>query len=108
QYLEAMKTYPDYYRGLAGLAQVRAAQKRYEEAIDFYRRAIAIIPLPDSAGALGAVYMTVGRPEEAKKQYDLGEYIGYLHTIHKVLYNRELAYFYADHDLKPSEPWELA
>ena len=108
QYLEAIKTYPDYYRGLAGLAQVRAAQKRYEEAIDFYRRAIAIIPLPDSAGALGDVYMKVGRPEEAKKQYDLVEYIGYLNTLNKVLYNRELAYFYADHDMKLSESLELA
>src|SRR2546422_2002484 len=108
QYLEAMKTYPNYYRGLAGLAQVRAAQKRYEEAIDFYRRAIAIIPLPDSAGALGDVHMKVGRPEEAKKQYDLVEYIGYLNTLNKVLYNRELAYFYADHDIKLKEGLELA
>ena len=28
QYLEALKTYPNYYRALAGLAQVRVAQKR--------------------------------------------------------------------------------
>ncbi len=108
QYLEALKTYPNYYRGFAGLAQVRAAQKRYEQAIDLYRKAIAIIPLPDSIGALGDVYMKVGRPEEAKKQYDLVEYIGYLNTLNKVLYNRELAYFYADHDMKLRESLELA
>ncbi|MGH7235845.1 MAG: tetratricopeptide repeat protein [Nitrospiraceae bacterium] len=108
QYLEALKTYPNYYRGFAGLAQVRAAQKRYEEAIDLYRKAIAIIPLPDSVGALGDVYMQVGRPEEARKQYDLVEYIGYLNTLNKVLYNRELAYFYADHDMKLRESLELA
>ena len=108
RYLEALRTYPDYYRALAGLAQVRAAQQRYPEAIELYRKAIAMIPLPEYAAALGDAYTKVGRPEEAKKQYDLVEYIGYLNTLNKVLYNRELAYFYADHDIKLLESLELA
>lgn len=108
QHLMALKTYPDYYRALAGLAQVRSAQKRYQEAIDLYQKAIAIIPLPEYATALGDVYKKVGRTEEAKKQYDLVEYIGYLNTLNRVLYNRELAYFYADHDIKIKESLDLA
>ena len=36
------------------------------------------------------------------------ECIGRLNEINKVLYNRELAYFYADHDIKPKEGLELA
>ncbi len=108
QYLEALKTYPHYYRASAGLAQVRAAQERYAEAIDLYKKAIAVIPLPDYAAALGDVYMKMRRPDEARKQYDLVEYIGYLNTLNKVLYNRELAYFYADHDIKLRESLELA
>ncbi len=108
QYLEALKTYSNYYRASAGLAQVRAAQGRYPEAIDLYQKAIAVIPLPDYAAALGDLYTKIGRPEEAKKQYDLVEYIGYLNTLNKILYNRELAYFYADHDMKPKESLELA
>ena len=107
-YLEALNTFPDYYRALAGLAQVRAAQQRYPEAVDLYRRAIAIVPLPDYAAALGDVYTKLGRPEDAQKQYDLVEYIGYLNTLNKVLYNRELAYFYADHDRKLPEALDLA
>jgi tetratricopeptide (TPR) repeat protein len=107
-YLDALKTFPDYYRALAGLAQVRAAQQRYPEALDLYRKAIAIVPLPDYAAALGDVYTKLGRPEEAQKPYDLVEYIGYLNTLNKVLYNRELAYFYADHDRKLPEALELA
>ena len=79
---------------------MRAAQQRYPEAVDLYRKAIAIVPLPDYAAALGDVYTKLGRPEDAQKQYDLVEYIGYLNTLNKVLYNRELAYFYADHDRK--------
>ena len=93
-YLAALTSYPSYYRALAGLAQVRVAQQRYPEAIALYHQAIGIIPLPDYAGALGDVYRKIGRPEEAKKQYDLVEYIGRLNALNNVLYNRELAYFY--------------
>jgi tetratricopeptide (TPR) repeat protein len=107
-YLQALKTFPDYYRAVAGLAQVRAAQQRYPEAIDLYRKAIAIVPLPDYAAALGDVYTKLQRPEDAQKAYDLVEYIGYLNTLNKVLYNRELAYFYVDHDRKLSEALDLA
>jgi tetratricopeptide (TPR) repeat protein len=107
-YLEALNTFPDYYRALAGLAQVRAAQPRYPEAVDLYRKAIAIVPLPDYAAALGDVYTKLGRPQDAQKQYELVEYIGYLNTLNKVLYNRELAYFYADHDRKLPEALDLA
>jgi tetratricopeptide (TPR) repeat protein len=107
-YLEALNTFPDYYRALAGLAQVRAAQRRYPEAVDLYRKAITIVPLPDYAAALGDVYTALGRPEDAQKPYDLVEYIGDLNTLNKVLYNRELAYFYADHDRKLPEALDLA
>jgi tetratricopeptide (TPR) repeat protein len=108
QYLAALQTYPNYHRALAGLAQVRVAQQRDAEAIDLYRQAIAIIPLPEYAAALGDVYLKLGRAEEAQRQYDLVEYIGRLSRLNQVLYNRELAYFYADHDLKLQEALDLA
>ena len=98
QYLDALRTFPNYYRALAGLAQLRAAQQRYPEAIELYQKAMAIVPWPDYAVALGDVYTKLGRAEEARQQFDLVEYIGYLNTLNKVLYNRELAYFYADHE----------
>ena len=108
QYLNALETYPNYYRALAGLAQVSVAQKRYQEAIELYKRAIAVIPQPDYVAALADVYMKIGRSEEAQRQYGLVETIGYLSTLNKVLYNRELAYFYADHDMKITEALDLA
>jgi tetratricopeptide (TPR) repeat protein len=107
-YLQALDTCPDYYRALAGLAQVRTAQQRYPEAVDLYRRAIAVMPLPDYAAALGDLYTKLGRPEDAEVQYDLVEYVGHLNTLNKVLYNRELAYFYADHDRKLPQALDLA
>jgi tetratricopeptide (TPR) repeat protein len=107
-YLDALTTFPDYYRALAGLAQVRAAQQRYSEAIELYQKAITIVPLPDYAAALSDVYTKLGRTEEAQKQSNLVEYIGRLKTLNKVLYNRELAYFYVDHDRNLPEALDLA
>ncbi|TMA08031.1 MAG: tetratricopeptide repeat protein [Deltaproteobacteria bacterium] len=107
-YLQALQTYPNYYRALAGMAQVRTAQKRYDEAIDLYQKAIGILPMPEYAAALGDLHVKTRRPELARQLYELVEYIGYLNTLNKVLYNRELAYFYADHDIKLKEGLELA
>src|SRR5262245_44873621 len=57
---EALRAYPNYYRGLAGLGQVRAAQRHFEEAADLYRRAIAIVPLPEYATAPGSTLTPSG------------------------------------------------
>ena len=107
-YQDALATYPGYHRALAGLAQVRAAQGRYPEAIELYRKAIGVIPLPDYAASLGDVHAKLGRADEARKQYALVEYIGLLNALNKVLYNRELALFYLDHDMKLGEGLDLA
>jgi tetratricopeptide (TPR) repeat protein len=105
---DALRTYPRYYRALGGLAQVRAAQQRHDEAIELYTRALAVIPLPEYAAALGDLYQRLGRETEARTQYELVEYIGHLNTVNRVIYNRELAYFYADHDVKLDTALELA
>jgi tetratricopeptide (TPR) repeat protein len=108
EYVQALDTYPKYYRSVAGLAQVRAAQKRYPEAIQLYREAITAVPMPEYIAALGDVYAKSGNPHEARKQYELVEYIGQLSALNKALYNRELAYFYADHGIKLQQGLELA
>ena len=105
---QSLESYPNYYRALASLAQLRFAQKQYGDAIKLYEKAIAILPMPDYVAALGDIYARSGRREEAQRQFELVEYIGRLNEINKVLYNRELAYFYADHDIKPKEGLELA
>jgi tetratricopeptide (TPR) repeat protein len=107
-YQNALQRYSAYHRALAGLARVRAVQKNYAEAITLYQKALAIIPLPEYAAELGDVYTRIGRGREARKQYDLVEYIGYLNTVNKAIYNRDLAFFYSDHDLKLKQSLELA
>jgi tetratricopeptide (TPR) repeat protein len=107
-YRQSLQSYPNYYRAQAGMAQVRSAQKRYDEAIDHYQKAIAVLPMPDYVAGLGDLYGKIGKPAQARQQYELVEYIGRLNAINQVLYNRELAYFYADHDMKLAESLELA
>ncbi len=107
-YEAALVVFPGYYRATAGLAQVRAAQKRFEEAIALYQRSLAVIPLPEIAAALGDVYAALDRHEDAARQYALVEYVGRLDRVNKALYNRELALFYANHDVKLDEALALA
>jgi tetratricopeptide (TPR) repeat protein len=104
----ALHAFPLYHRALAGMGQIRAAQHRDNEAADYYRRAIAIIPFPAYATALGDLYHRMGKNIEAEKQYALVEYIGQLGALNKQIYNRDLALFYADHARHLPEALALA
>lgn len=107
-YNGALKTYPDYHRALAGLAKVYSAEGHLSESIELYKKAISVIPLPAYAAALGDVYTKAGKTVEARKQFDLVEYIGRLNAFNQAVYNRELAVFYADHDIHLQQSLELA
>jgi tetratricopeptide (TPR) repeat protein len=104
----ALNTYPAYHRALAVLGQVRAAQGKLDEAADFYRRAIAVIPLPEYAAALSDVYAKLGRQEDAQEQRQLVEFIARLNALNRVLYNRVLVDYYADHDIDHQQTVDLA
>jgi tetratricopeptide (TPR) repeat protein len=107
-YLAALNTHPGDYRALAALARLRANNGRYAEAILLYQKAIAVVPMPTFIAELGDLYVKSGNQSEAQKQYALVEYIGLLGHINQVLHNRDLALFYADHDMKLAESLELA
>jgi tetratricopeptide (TPR) repeat protein len=107
-YQAGLSADPGHYRSLGGLAKVRAAQGKLEEAVQLYQRSIAIIPFPAYVEELGDVYRKMGREKEAQQQYDLVEYIGHLSELNRVLANRELALFQADQGIKLPEALELA
>jgi Flp pilus assembly protein TadD len=58
--------------------------------------------------ALADLYKLAGRDKDAAAQYSLVEKIGRLNELNGALYNRQLALFYADHDLKPEEAYANA
>jgi len=107
-YRDALMTFPDYFRALASLGRVRAAQGDLAGAIQQYEHAVRIIPEPSFVAALGDLYELAGRAKEAAAQYALVEKIGRLNELNGVLYNRQLALFYADHDLKPEAAYANA
>ena len=104
----SLAAYPSYHRALSGMGQIRAAQLRFDEAAEYYKQAIDVIPLPVYAAALGDIYARLGKKPEAEKQYALVEYIGQLSVLNKQVYNRELALFYADHDRRLDQALILA
>jgi tetratricopeptide (TPR) repeat protein len=107
QYEAALMDFKSYHLALAALGKARAAQGKYNEAIRFYEQAAAIIPQPTTLVALGDLYARTGRPDQAQLQYDTVEFIGKLSAFNQQLYNRELALFYADHDIKLEEALKL-
>jgi len=107
-YRESLVTLPDYYRGLSSLGRTLYAQGDVAGAIDHYERAIRIVPEITFVGALGDLYKIAGRNSEAEAQYALIEQIARLSRANGSLYDRQLALFYADHDLKAEEAYTIA
>ena len=107
-YLAALDEYPSYYRALGGLAKALAAEGKLDDAVEFYKKALGVVPFPEYAAALGDIYHRLGKPDEAKREYDLVEFIADLSQINQQIHNRDLALFYADHDIKLDESLALA
>jgi tetratricopeptide (TPR) repeat protein len=107
-YRDALKASPDYVRALAALGRVRAALNERSGAIRQYEQAVRIIPDPQFVAALGDLYKLTGREDEAAKEYALVERIGHLNQLNGALYNRQLALFYADHDMRADEAYASA
>ncbi|HEX8457510.1 MAG TPA: tetratricopeptide repeat protein [Pyrinomonadaceae bacterium] len=108
RYRESLATYTDYYRALAALGRVRAARGDMAGAIEQYEKVVKRLPDPAFVAALGDLYKLAGREREAEAQYALVEQIARLGALQGALYNRQLALFYADHDLKAAEAYRLA
>ncbi|HWQ32014.1 MAG TPA: tetratricopeptide repeat protein [Blastocatellia bacterium] len=107
-YADALITFPNYFRALAGLGRARAARGDLTGGIEQYEQAVRIIPEPVFVAALGDLYAQAGRARESAAQYALVEQTAKLSAASGVLYNRQLALFYADHDLNPQQAYEQA
>jgi tetratricopeptide (TPR) repeat protein len=99
----ALFRFPNYHAALAAKGRARMAANDPASAIDFYERAVGRVPLPDYATALGDLYASAGRGEDAKKQYALVEFVERSSDAASKTYSRELALFWADHDKRLDE-----
>ena len=103
RYRDALTTLPGYMQALPSLGRVRAARGDLTEAIQWYERAVGILPDLTFVAALGDLYQLAGRRNDAEKQYALVEQIGRLAAINGAASNRQLTIFHADHGIEVEE-----
>lgn len=94
----ALKQSPDNYHLLTAMAKVQTALQNYRAAIEYYKKAIALVPEPAMIVALGDLYLLTEQRTVAERQFAWAEAIwrlradgGWQPDIHR-------ARFYADHD----------
>jgi tetratricopeptide (TPR) repeat protein len=102
-YQQALRMQSDYVYAQAGVARVRAAQGRYDEAIAMYRSAIDRLPMPEFVIALSDIYEVTGQTTLAKQEENLVRAIEQLYTSAGVDVDMELAQFDADHGGNPQQ-----
>ncbi len=105
---QALTVFPKYYMALAGMGQIQAGQQQYTEAIQYYEQAIAVVPSPDLIGYLGDLYLIIGQEEQAERQYELVEFIEGVNVLNPIMYSRQLALFYANHQRNMEKALQLA
>jgi tetratricopeptide (TPR) repeat protein len=93
----ALKLFPGYHPALAGLGKLSAQSGKIAEAIDYYTKAQAAVPLPEYSAALEDLYEAAGKPEEARKQAARLTIIERMDQAAGFPANRNLALAYADH-----------
>jgi tetratricopeptide (TPR) repeat protein len=96
-YAAALQQQPGYAYAQAGIARVRAAQGRYDEAIAIYQSILDKLPLPQWAIELSEVYTATGKSEQALAQLDLVRAIQQLNADAAMNVDLEMALFEADH-----------
>ncbi|MBA2705146.1 MAG: tetratricopeptide repeat protein [Blastocatellia bacterium] len=107
EYDNALYLFPDYPLALAAKARARVAAGDLPQAINFYERAQNRVPLPETAIALGDLYARLRRPDDAKRQYQLVEFVE-RNSAASGTYSRQLAMFWADHDEKLDQALAIA
>lgn len=97
-YDEAGQAFPGYYLARAGLGKVAAARGHTDEAIDIYEGLVAQLPQPGFVAFLGDLYSLSGDDAAAQDRYDTVAFIHELEETQQVLYNRQMAIFFANHN----------
>ena len=103
-YLAAKMALPEDAATLEHLGELRAAQRRFPEAVELYQQAIRPLERPELLQALGDVYEFAGDTENARS-FHARALAGYLRAADdgRADYARFLAGFYADVQPDPAE-----
>lgn len=107
-YRDALGVFADYPHAVTSLARLRAIQGDLVAAIATFEELVRKHSDPIDGAALGDLYKLGGRDRDAQTQYSAVERWSQQSPLHSALYNRHLALFFADHDLKADQAYALA
>ncbi len=108
-YRRADLGYPGHWHTDEHIAELLAAEGRFEEAEALFQKVIARAPKPELQQALGELYLFTDRPKEAQPWLD-SALATYLESVRRggVHYCHHLADFYADARTQPAEAMRWA
>ncbi|MBC8002615.1 MAG: tetratricopeptide repeat protein [Opitutaceae bacterium] len=103
-YESARRLRPESYLVLEHLAELRAAQGKYDDALALYQKVVAMVPRAEFFQALGDLYVFMKRPAEARPWHDRA-LTTYLKSVEagNAHYYHHLAGFYSDVRENPAE-----
>ncbi len=105
---QALALFPNYALALGGLAKVRMAEKRYDEAIRHLQQQYRTAPQTATLFALGQAFAKAGNTEESSAAYVQFEKLAKAQVHSALNSNRELALYYVDVVQRPSEALKVA
>jgi tetratricopeptide (TPR) repeat protein len=107
-YHAALENFAGMHSAYAGIGYVRAAQGRIREAIASFRKAQAMAPMVEYAGALADLYAVEDKPEQARRQLETLDLVARMEASSGQKANRQLALIFANHRHQLSEAVEIA
>jgi tetratricopeptide (TPR) repeat protein len=107
-YAAAVRVFPGYHPGYAGMGKAQAAKGEFKAAIASYEKAQASTPLPDYAAALYDLYTMQKDSKNAQKQLDMIDIIDKINKNTGEVTNRNVALIFADHEWHVERALELA
>ena len=108
EFEDAVKRLPKYFLAVSALAEGRAAQGRYDEALKLYARTIELAPDPIFYMAVGDIHTKLGQADQAKAAYAIAEKTILDSGATPAEYSRELSLFYSERGLQSKKAVELA
>lgn len=104
----ALGVFANYHYALGTLAQIRIAQKRYEEAVALLRTRYDAAPHAENLYALAEALELAGHTDESRKAFEEFENKSLGETGLSDNSNHELIAYYVDHAHRPEAALEVA
>lgn len=105
---QALTLDPGYPAALGDLADLRIAQKRYQDAVTLLQQRYRSVPRSGNLYKLAEALQLAGEESEARKSFGEFETTALQQSDKKDNANRELIFYYADHTQQPAKALRVA